>query len=138
MWKCAITIAAIVLTLPTSAAAQKVYRCTDGDRTTYSQTPCTQGTARIVNVAPNSIASFKTPEPPPPKPQPLNRTQPPGADEIISAPPRLSEEDEIERRKRFREATTVLPGSRGGLTRKQRETAAGLARTQREREILMR
>jgi hypothetical protein len=47
-------------------------------------------------------------------------------------------QSEKSKREQFRNATTPLPGSQGGLTKSQREAAAGLARTQQEKSELMR
>ncbi|MDO5288517.1 MAG: DUF4124 domain-containing protein [Pseudomonadota bacterium] len=52
MKKTALLIAGL---LACAAANAQIYRCTHGGKTTYSQTPCTSGTSKIVNTRPNTI-----------------------------------------------------------------------------------
>lgn len=121
--------------LTASVSAQQVFRCVENGHTTYSQFPCPKGKIDVIDVSPNTIDRSEARSLYARK---LQRELEEENDRVIRAQARQHElSAELEREEMFKRATTVHPGAHG-LTRGQRELAAKLARTQEERDLLMR
>jgi len=133
-----------LLSLPPAIQAQQAYRCSGSGQITYSDKPCNnESQERRINVKPNSVDTSA--ERAYTERQQSRREQEQEAwaqeHQRQSAAIQNAAADqryEKERKELMRHATTVLPGSKGGLTRSQREMAVGLSKTQEERDELMR
>lgn len=131
----------VMLSATPVAQAQFAYRCTEGGKTTYSQAPCQGSDVAVISTRPNSIdASAERAHRARASRRAMNNAILDYIDaQSRTAPaPDTSRGLESDRRRAFEQATTPYPGSRGGLTRSQRETAARLASTQAERDAVMR
>lgn len=131
----------------TTATAQHVYRCTEGGKTVYSDRACSDNAgAKRVNANANTIDrtegraqeerdAWRLEEQRANEREYWAQEHQRQSDVNQAASARVY--DEAAHKKAFHHATTVLPGSKGGLTRGQRELAASLARTPQERAKVM-
>ena len=131
----------------TTATAQHVYRCTEGGKTVYSDRACSNSAgAKRVNTNANTIDRTEGRAQ---EERDAWRLEQQRANEReywaqehqrqsdVNQAAAATVYDEAAHKKAFHQATTVLPGSKGGLTRGQRELAASLARTPQERAKVM-
>ena len=131
----------------TTATAQQVYRCTEGGKTVYSDHACLgNDSAKRVHTNANTIDrtegraqderdAWRREEQRANEREYWAQEHQRQSDVNQAASARVY--DEAAHKKAFHHATTVLPGSKGGLTRGQRELAASLARTPQERAKVM-
>lgn len=139
-----VLVALLLCVGATTATAQHVYRCTEGSKTVYSDRPCPNNAkASRINANANTIDRSEARAQHERDTWRLEREREYWAQEHQrqSSVAQQSSDNlhyEKERKEALRAATTVLPGSQGGLTRSQREAAAALVKTPQERADLMR
>ena len=113
---CATISVSIALSLSAPALSQPVYRCVEGGRTSYSQTPCGKGPSRKVNVSSSMFDSIKRPEP-------VFRAQVQNTQAGQEWPRKdayVREEEESQRRRQISQIMAENHGQRG-MTVSQRE-----------------
>lgn len=128
----------LALVLASCCASAQVTKCTlPNGKVTYGDGPCPVGAADArVNTTANVVDGSSE------RAAASRMRQGPAIDEREANDPAAFHPsggaNESQRRQALKAATTPYPGSQGGLTKAQRESAASLSRTQQERDQLMR